>query len=71
MLFSRTKFEKLINMNNWKFRLFGTMKPSVIWIINTLMPIKGDFTWSDREDSVLILVPTKGKSANEIDIQGN
>jgi hypothetical protein len=35
------------------------------------MPIKGDFTWSDQEDSVLIIVPTKGKSANEIDIQGN
>jgi hypothetical protein len=35
------------------------------------MPISATYTWKEKEDYIKICIPTKGKLASEIDVQGN
>ncbi len=34
------------------------------------MPLKGDFSWSEKKDQVKVLIPLKGVSASKVDIFG-
>lgn len=34
------------------------------------MPIKADYTWTEKKDTVKVVIPLKGVSANKVDVLG-
>jgi hypothetical protein len=34
------------------------------------MPLKGEYTWSEKKDQVKLVIPLKGVSASKVDIFG-